>query len=121
MRKHHWDGKLCLSAPSFVPVPRWHLEQWGRQNTGLRHSTLSLPLGTTVSGASAAPIPSNLPATMHSTPHSPLSSSTSDHPDEALPSSNVLPLRRMPVWSEHLSPLGPSQQRSVPVPETRPQ
>jgi hypothetical protein len=29
------------------------LEQRGKQNTGLRHSTLSLPLGTTLSGASA--------------------------------------------------------------------
>src|SRR3954462_7509551 len=83
------------------------------------------PLFTTrdhvVGSIGHAPIPSNLPATMHSTPHPSLSSSTSDHQDEAPPGSNVLPLRRTPVWSERLSPLGAPQQRSVPVPEPRPQ
>ena len=58
---------------------------------------------------------------MHSTPHPSLSSATSDLQDEAPQGSNVLPLRRTPVWSERLSPLGASQQRSVPVPEPRPQ
>ena len=58
---------------------------------------------------------------MHSTPHPSLSSSTSDHQDEAPQGSNVLPLRRTPVWSERLSPLVAPQQRSVPVPEPRPQ
>ena len=83
------------------------------------------PLFTTrdhhVGSIGHAPIPSNLPATMHSTPHPSLSSATSDLQDEAPQGSNVLPLRRTPVWSERLSPLGASQQRSVPVPEPRPQ
>src|SRR5690242_11615611 len=74
------------------------------------------PLFTTrdhrVGSIGHAPIPSNLPATMHSTPHSPLSSSTSGHQDEAPQGSNVLPLRRTPVWTERLSPIEAPQQRS---------
>jgi hypothetical protein len=37
----------------FALVPRQLLEPRGRQNAGLRHATLSLPLGTTLSGTSA--------------------------------------------------------------------
>jgi hypothetical protein len=37
----------------FALVPRQLLEQRRRHNAGLRHSTLSLPLGTTLSGTSA--------------------------------------------------------------------
>src|SRR4051794_9510132 len=62
-------------------------------------------------------IHSNLPATMQSTPHPSLSCSTSGPQDEAPQGSNVLRLRRTPVWSERLSPIVAPQQRSVPVPE----
>src|SRR5215210_1480239 len=41
------------SKSLFALVPRQRLEPRGKQNAGLRHSTLSLPLGTTLSGASA--------------------------------------------------------------------
>src|SRR5215207_3790609 len=44
---------LGHSKSLFALVPRQLLEPRGRQNAGLRHSTLSLPLGTTLSGASA--------------------------------------------------------------------
>jgi hypothetical protein len=54
---------------------------------------------------------------MQSTPHPSLSCSTSGPQDEAPQGSNVLPLRRTPVWSERLSPIVAPQQRSVPVPE----
>src|SRR5215207_9241271 len=57
---------------------------------------------------------------MQSTPHPSLSRSTSGLQDEAPQGSNVLPLRRTPVWSERLSPIVAPQQRSVPVPEPRP-
>src|SRR5829696_10508088 len=57
---------------------------------------------------------------MQSTPHPSLSRSTSGHQDEAPQGSNVLPLRRTPVWSERLSPIVAPQQRSVPVPEPQP-
>ena len=40
---------VTLVCPRSAPA----LEQRGKQNTGLRHSTLSLPLGTTLSGAAA--------------------------------------------------------------------
>jgi hypothetical protein len=40
---------VTLVCPRSAPA----LEQRGKQNTGLGHSTLSLPLGTTLSGASA--------------------------------------------------------------------
>src|SRR4051812_24005160 len=55
---------------------------------------------------------------MQSTPHP--SRSTSGPQDEAPQGSNVLPLRRTPVWSERLSPIVAPQQRSVPVPEPQP-
>src|SRR4051794_33032855 len=57
---------------------------------------------------------------MQSTPHPSLSCSKSGHQDEAPQGSNVLPLRRTPVWSERLSPIVAPQQRSVPVPEPLP-
>src|SRR4051794_16015554 len=57
---------------------------------------------------------------MQTTPHPSLSRSTSGHQDEAPQGSNVLPLRRTPVWSERLSPIVAPQQRSVPVPEPQP-
>jgi hypothetical protein len=65
-------------------------------------------------------IHSNLPATMQSTPHPSLSSSTPGHQDKAPPGSNVLPLRCTAVWSERVAPIVAPQQRSVPVPEPRP-
>src|SRR5215207_3009354 len=57
---------------------------------------------------------------MQTTPHPSLSRSTSGLQDEAPQGSNVLPLRRTPVWSERLSPIVAPQQRSVPVPEPQP-
>src|SRR5689334_11999016 len=129
MRKRHWDGRLCLSAPRRPSIVRLVCPRSApasrTERKAERGAEALNPLFTTrdhrVGSIGRAPIPSNLPATMHSTLHRSLSSSTSDHPDEAPPGSNVLPLSRAPVWSERLSPLGAPQQRSVPVPELRPQ
>jgi len=114
---------ICLPCPALPSPAPFHTVLPCREGVGCSPQASLYHSGPSCREhrPRADPVPSNLPTTMHSTPHSPLSSSTSDHPDEAPPGSNVLPLRRTPVWSKPLLPIGASQQRSMPVPEPRPQ
>ena len=118
-RPHHPHSPRSYGL--YAVVPRQLLEP---ERKAERRAEALNPLFTTrdhlVGSIGHAPIHSSLPTTMQSTPHPSLSNSTSGLQDEAPQASNVLPLRRTPIWSERSSSNGAPQQRSVPVPEPRP-